>query len=614
MNVIDAKAAVRVCLYARVSEDKNDKSIDDQLREGRAYCRDRGWEVAREYTDFDRPASDPHSSSRRDGFNALRADVAKGEWEAIWVWAADRLARLEAMYFWPAVLPLVEGGVRLVSSTEGELPWGTEEERLVLSLRLLSAHGKAKTTSADVTRGMIDLVLRGGWPGPAPYGYRVVRVGGDGTRKNRGLPKLEPDPVTARVVRLIFDRYSEGWSLRALAAWLNGEGVEPPAGPARTPPAGGRKGRSGLWSVRTVGDMLRNEAYLGHTSYNHRTRAKHTAIAGGRPRPLRPEDKRERRDRFEARPVRLKGDAAVTLKNPPEEWVRKDDTHEPLVTPELFARCGGQLARMKSRNQTARARDYVLAGLLKCGCGAPMQGRVSHHRGGEPVLAYTCAGHRLQGPARCPFHRRVHETVVLNSVSDCIMLALESEAGDAWEAALRERLQAANRDVPAEAARLRGEVADLDGKVTRARRNLALIEDAANVRATEVQIRQWEARLSVLRPRLAEVGKTAERVAAIEERVAEARRLMLSVGQAFLHGSGPAKRLADRAAVREVVDKIVCVWDEGRPSQLAGVRVEFKSSSLLGDAISWPMAEPAEEVGPGALTGTGCRPTVRSAG
>jgi hypothetical protein len=328
---------------------------------------------------------------------------------------------------------------------------------------------------------------------------------------------------------------------------------------------------------------------------------------------MSPEDKKKRRDRFEARDFKLKEDAAVVLTNPEEEVIRKDDTHPPLVSTDLFERCGRQLALMKNRNQTKGAHDYVLSGLLKCSCGGPMQGRASHYRAGSPVLAYCCAFHRHKGPAACPFPRAVAEDVVLASVSDCILLALEGPSGELWESALRERLQAANRDVPAEASRLRGEVADLEGKVARARKNLALMEDAANVKATEAQIRTWEARLSVLKPRLAEVGKTAERVAAVEERVAEARSAMLSVGQAFLLGNGEGKRLADRRAVREVVERITCVWDETEVngkvrSRLKGVRVEFRADTLLGPAISWPAEESAEEE-PGVSSHTGPRNT-----
>ena len=159
------------------------------------------------------------------------------------------------MYFWNEALPFIEAGLRLYSVTEGWIPWSTPEERVLLSMRLLSAHGKATSTSRDTTRGMLDLVARGGWPTVAPYGYRIVYHGGDG--RHRGIPKLEPHPTTAKIVQMIFQRYAEGWSLRALVADLNARGVPPPRGPAK-PAEGGKKGCSGLWSIRTLSLMLRN--------------------------------------------------------------------------------------------------------------------------------------------------------------------------------------------------------------------------------------------------------------------------------------------------------------------------------------------------------------------
>jgi DNA invertase Pin-like site-specific DNA recombinase len=580
-----------VALYLRVSEDKNDKSLDDQEREGRADCAARGWKVRRVYRDFDRPASDPHSARNREGFNAMRADVtARADFSRVWVWACDRLARLEAMYFWPEVLPFVEGGVRLTSGTEGDIPWSTEEERLMLSFRLLSAHGKAKTTSADATRGLLSLVERGGWPGAAPYGYRLHHPD--------DVPKLAPGKRAA-VVLQTFERCDSGeWSVRALAADLNARKVRPPRGPER-PADGKKKARSGLWSWRTVAQMLRNEVYLGHTIYNRTSRAKHTAIAGGRPKPLSPQDKKARRDRHEARPRKRNADAAVRLDNPPGEVIRKENTHPPIVPPDLFARVQARLAERRHCTQTKGAREYALAGLLRCSCGAAMRGKVSHFKGGEPVLCYTCAGWTLYGPAACPRHRKAYESHVLNMAGDLIFLELVGPGGDEWERKLRERLQAANHDAPEEARRLRADIATLEGNVAKARRNLALLEPDMIPDVTK-QIRQWEARLAVLKPRLAEVSKTAERVADVEARVAEARRKMMSIGHAFLHdGDREEKRLADRRVLREEVERVECVWGEeevsGRVrSRLAGVRITFRPDSLLGPDVAtvWPPEEP----------------------
>ena len=55
----------------------------------------------------------------------------------------------------------------------------------------------------------------------APYGYRKVEVNDGGRRRC----KLEIDPGTAEVVRMMYDRDGQGTSPQAIATELNDKGV-----------------------------------------------------------------------------------------------------------------------------------------------------------------------------------------------------------------------------------------------------------------------------------------------------------------------------------------------------------------------------------------------------
>ena len=84
---------------------------------------------------------------------------------------------------------------------------------------------------------------------------------------------LEIDPVTAPVVRHIFDLRLQGYSFRKIALQLNAEKV--PAPRSFYYMAEGRenlRGETPFWNDMTVKTILRNEVYIGHMVQNKTAR------------------------------------------------------------------------------------------------------------------------------------------------------------------------------------------------------------------------------------------------------------------------------------------------------------------------------------------------------
>lgn len=102
-------------------------------------------------------------------------------------------------------------------------------------------------------RGKYTKAARNLWPhGQPPYGYRIVR-------DERGKSTtLEPHPDTAGVVRAVFDQALAGQGSSAIALRLIQGGV---------PVARPHKSARGLWTVRHVLYILRNEAYTGRRTF-----------------------------------------------------------------------------------------------------------------------------------------------------------------------------------------------------------------------------------------------------------------------------------------------------------------------------------------------------------
>ena len=93
---------------------------------------------------------------------------------------------------------------------------------------------------------MREAASRGFWVSSrTPYGYNRVMVQ-DGPKER---PKLQPDDITAPVVRRIFDMAENGTGMLNIARAINDEDI---------PSATGK-----LWSSSAVNVILRNEVYTG---------------------------------------------------------------------------------------------------------------------------------------------------------------------------------------------------------------------------------------------------------------------------------------------------------------------------------------------------------------
>jgi len=78
---------MRTGIYARVST--RDQSCDLQIRDLRAYCQARGFELVREYVD----AGQSGAKDSRPELNKLMDDARKRQFDAVVVWRFDRFAR-----------------------------------------------------------------------------------------------------------------------------------------------------------------------------------------------------------------------------------------------------------------------------------------------------------------------------------------------------------------------------------------------------------------------------------------------------------------------------------------------------------------------------------------
>ena len=232
-----------VALYARVSSDRQDVdlSVAAQLRALRDYADKNSYVVVREYVDEAKSGL----IDDRPEFNKMidQARSPEAPFREVLVWKFSRFTRnREHAIAYKSMLR--RRGVSVVSITEptDDTPAGSLMEGIIESVDQFYSEDLA----TDVRRGMREAASRGFWVSSrTPYGYKRVMVQ-DGAKER---PKLQPDDVTAPVVRRIFDMADTGIGMLDIARAINDEEI---------PSATGK-----LWSNNAVNFILRNEVYTG---------------------------------------------------------------------------------------------------------------------------------------------------------------------------------------------------------------------------------------------------------------------------------------------------------------------------------------------------------------
>jgi len=199
------------------------------------------------------------------------------------------------------------------------------------NIKRVMAGEYSRELSTKVFDGQCRAAKLGYWMGgPAPYGYRRQLFGADGKPKGILQPGeqmalqgghivLIPGPKSEqRVVKRIFKSFAiDGKTRTQIAADLNADGIL------------NARGRS--WTMLTVHNILKNEAYIGHGIYARKSTK-----------------------------VGTKG----VVRNPPEDWVRHNNAFEAVIEPGIFALAQKGIAERQHRLSNQELLDR-LSGLLR---------------------------------------------------------------------------------------------------------------------------------------------------------------------------------------------------------------------------------------------------------
>ncbi len=186
----------------------------------------------------------------------------------------------------------------------------------------LYAKDISKKVKASKHRNAVNGAFNGN---RTPYGYK---------RSENDRHKLAIDEKYAKNVRRIFDLYLEGIALNQIAYTLNDEHI-----PTPSQVSGIGSNVCTIWKPSSIKHILKNEVYIGNM--------------------------------VQEKCKRINYKLKKRIKNDKSEWIRVENTHEPIIEKEKFYAVQDILA---SKSETrVKSRNLLLKGLVVCSdCGKKM--------------------------------------------------------------------------------------------------------------------------------------------------------------------------------------------------------------------------------------------------
>lgn len=381
--------------YFRLSREEaqsgESSSITNQRMIVSNYCKQNGITLVREFVDdgysggnFDRP-----------DFQNMMRELDKGLANTIITKDLSRLGRdmRESSYYAEQFFP--EHAIRYIAIADN---FDSERENIMAPFQFAMNEVYLRDGSKKVKDVLRNKREEGLYCACAPYGYKKAK-------NNNNL--LIPDEMTAPIVQRIFNAAARGDSSRKIAMDLNQDKVFPPL-KYRVLFTGnfteeGATRASDFWNYTTVKRILKNQVYLGHT------------ILG------------------KSKKISVKSKKKIPV--PKEEWAVTKNTHEPLVSEEIFQRAQENLGK-GTRDYRAydHVRKSIFSGIAYCAiCGHALCSCGTVYKGEREKYWYLgCINKRNDISNPCTGSRIRYNTLV-SLVKDDLnsLLALSSEQIDA---------------------------------------------------------------------------------------------------------------------------------------------------------------------------------------
>ena len=295
------------------------ESVENQRIMLKDYAKQHNFNVVKEYVDdgysganFDRPA-----------FKDMMQDLKNGIIDTIIVKDLSRFGRdhIQTGYFIETFFPLNK--IRFISLME-RLDSQTQEDYNDNVTFVMACNDYFSKQNSIRIRTSLDLKKRQGKfvGGQAPFGY---------IKDPKDRNHLIPDPVTAPIVKKIFDMAINGYNTTEIKNYLDNNNLVTPSL---------NKNHKGYimnkWSLSSINDVLKNRVYIG--------------------------------DMIQSKSEKASYKSDKTIINPRSKWIIVENTHEALVDKDTFNNVQN-LSKISSTTPKGRKRELLenLCYCFECG-------------------------------------------------------------------------------------------------------------------------------------------------------------------------------------------------------------------------------------------------------
>ena len=368
-------------LYYRLSQEDERQgesvSIDNQRTILRKYAEERGFEIHDEYIDDGISGT----TFQRPEVQRLLDDAKTGVINTIIVKDLSRFGRnyIEVGQYVDYVFPAF--GIFFIA-IQDNVDTENRDSGAMEMMPIMNVFNEwhAANTSKKIRAVLKSNAREGKYHArKAPYGY----VKSDTEKKTPIV-----DEEAAAVVKRIFEMRASGLSPHRIADKLNEENIPNPSKYSFDKYGiVGKRNHFGLWSFVAINSILNNPTYLGHMAQQRWSSISYK------------NHKRYKRDE--------------------SEWIVVKNTHEPIITQELWDKVREVEKSVAQGRKTKRGYTHPLSGFLFCAdCGGKMKLNYIN-RDGKLYFNFNCGNHLRLGKSYCFSHfiqAKDIEAIVLDDI------------------------------------------------------------------------------------------------------------------------------------------------------------------------------------------------------
>ena len=361
-------------MYLRLSKEDGEKiesnSISNQREIINSYARKKQITIVKEYVD------DGYSGANfdRPNFKEMIKAAYDRKFNTIIVKDLSRFGRdyIEAGKYIQRIFP--ENGIRFISVNDNYDSKSADinDTHLILPIKNFINDSYCRDISNKVKSSQKIKREKGDFISAfAPYGYK---------KSEENKNKLVIDKKISDIIKNIFDMKLLGYSSKAIADELNHLGVLTPRKYKESQGFkcnGFQNTKGGTWSAKTVNRIIENEVYIGNT--------------------------------LQGKSVTLSYKNKKQIEKEKEEWIRVENTHEAIISKEVFTIANTMLKR-DLNNSRGKDKIDIFTGMLFCKeCGSSLIRRTVKYKKREEIF-YICS--KYNKGKSCTRHSIKEETLI----------------------------------------------------------------------------------------------------------------------------------------------------------------------------------------------------------